>query len=102
MSATATPIPSPDRAYIDPGTPQGRVVSAYHQAAQFLASGLALAYQPYFTLRDFLLAIGCRMTTAFNDLSSEAERALYASDAMDDESALRAETLADAVREEGA
>ena len=42
------------------------------------------------------------MTTDFNDLSSEAERALYASDAMDDESALRAETLADAVREEGA
>ena len=102
LSATGSPMPLPNWAYIDPGTSRGRVVSAYHHAAQFLASGLALAYQPYFTLRDFLLAIGSRMTTAFNDLTSEAERALYASDATDDESALRAEALADSVREEGA
>ncbi len=77
-------------------------MSAYHRAAQYLASSLAVAYEPYFTLRDFLLAIGSPMTPAFDDLTSEAERALYSSDATDDESALRAEALADAVREEGA
>ena len=92
--------PLPHWAFMDSSASRRRVVSAYHRAAQFLASSLAVAYEPYFTLRDFLLAIGSRMTKTFDDLTNEAEQALYASDAKGEESALRAEALADAVQEE--
>ena len=102
MSATDSPTPLPDWAFADAGTSRGRVVSAYHIAAQYLASSLAVVYEPYFTLRDFLLAIGSRVTKTFDELTDEAEQALYASDAKGEESALRAEALAAAVQEEGA
>ena len=86
--------------YVDPVTPQGRVVAAYHRAAQLLESSLAVAYQPYFTLRDFVLALGTRVTGAFLDLTRVAERALYASSPTDEEEARRAEHLVQSVQED--
>ena len=94
------PLPAESWTYMDTGSPRGRVVFAYHSAAQFLESRLAIAFLPSFTLRDFLMAIGSRASTAFIDLTELAERALYATQRMDEAGARRAEDLAQAVQEE--
>ena len=97
---TDTLIP-PTWAYIDPDSSRGRVVSAYHRAARLLESSQAVSFYPYFTLLDFLIAIGSRVSKAFVELTSVAERALYAARGTGEEEAQRAEGLARAVQEEG-
>jgi Domain of unknown function (DUF4129) len=59
-----------------------------------------MAFLPSFTLRDFLVAIGSQASTAFSDLTSLAERALYATQRIDEEEARQAEDLAQDVQEE--
>jgi hypothetical protein len=86
--------------YIDPGSPRGRVVSAYHSTARFLELSLEITFLPYFTLHDFLIAIGSQASTALIDLTGLAERALYAAQPVDEKEAQRAEGLAKAVQEE--
>lgn len=86
--------------HIDTSSPRGRVVFAYHNAARFLELSLAMAFLPSLTLRGFLATIGSQASAAFTDLTSLAERALYATQRMDEEEARQAEGLARAVQEE--
>lgn len=88
------------RTYVDTSSTRGRVVFAYHSAARFLELSLAMAFLPSFTLRDFLIAIDSQANAAFTDLTSLAERALYATQHMDEGEARRAERLAQTVQEE--
>jgi hypothetical protein len=99
-SVTPASPPAESWAYIDPDSPRGRVVSAYHSAAQFLELSSEMAFLPSFTLRNFLIAVSSQASAAFIDLTGLAEHALYATQPMDEEEARRAERLAQAVREE--
>jgi hypothetical protein len=100
VSVFPAPLPAESWAYTDTGGPRGRVVLAYHSAAQFLEFSLEKVFPPSFTLRKFLISIGSRASTAFVDLTGLAERALYATQPIDEEEARRAEGLAKAVQEE--
>ena len=100
VAATASPSRSA-QTYRNPATPEGRIVSSYYRAARLLESGLAITFQPHFTLRGFLRAIGLHMGSAFAELTQLAERALYSFQNTDESEALHAEELAKAVEEEG-
>jgi hypothetical protein len=92
--------PAENQIRIDTSSPRGRVVFAYLSAARFLELSLRMAFLPSFTLRDFLVAIGSQASTAFSDLTSLAERALYATQRIDEEEARQAEDLAQDMQEE--
>ena len=97
-----TPLVSaPAWAYIDPNTPRGRIVSAYHRAARFLESDLGVSFQPHYTFRDFLATIGSHVRTAFAELTRITERALYGVYGYDEQEARHAEELARATQGEG-
>ena len=72
---------------------RGRIVSAYHRAAGFLASSQSVAFQPFFTLRDFVVAMGSRASAAFVELTTIAERALYGRKEPTEEDAHQADAL---------
>ena len=82
---------------IVPNTPRGRVMHSYHLAARFLATSLEISYQPYFTLRDFLSAIGSVLSSPFAGLTNMAERSLYSTEGVGETDAQRAEDIADTV-----
>jgi hypothetical protein len=100
VSVIPAPLPAESWAYIDTGSPRGRVVWAYRSAAQFLEFSLEKVFLPSFTLRNFLITVGSQASTAFTDLTGLAERALYATQPTDEEEARQAEGLAKAVHEE--
>lgn len=83
------------------GRSQNLVIAAYFSSVRFLEASRAVSMQPYFTLRDFLSAIGERMGNAFPELTAIAERALYAAHALEDSDVVRAEELAARVVQEG-
>lgn len=81
---------------------RGRIVSAYHRAAGFLGSSQSVAFQPFFTLRDFMAAIGSRASAAFVELTAIAERALYGPKEPTEDDAHQADVLDAAVhRDQG-
>ena len=84
------------------GRSQTRVIAAYFSSVRFLEASRAVSMQPYFTLRDFLSAMGERMGNAFPELTALAERALYAAHALEDSDVVRAEELTARVVQEGA
>jgi len=86
--------------YLGPGTPRGRIIGAYQRAALFLEGTLAVSVGPYNTLRDFLRALGIRVSSAFADLTEATERALYSVQGPDEEEVQRSERLARTVEQE--
>ena len=98
--ATGTSLSRYAQSYLNPVTPQGRIVSAYNRASRILESSRAISFHLHFTLRDFLRAIGLRVGSAFAELTELAGLALYSSQATDVSEAQRAEELAKAVQKE--
>jgi len=90
----------PSLAFAEPGSPRMRIVSSYHSAAEFLAARRAIPLRPSFTLRDFLRAVGVPIKSAFAELTSLAERALYRSREPEEADPQRAEELSEQVKEE--
>lgn len=78
-----------------------RVVVAYFTAARFLEASRAVSMHPYFTLRDFLGALGLHMGSSFAELTLLAERALYAPSGPGEAEVQRAEELVHRVSREG-
>ncbi|MDP3061641.1 MAG: hypothetical protein Q8O40_00295 [Chloroflexota bacterium] len=86
--------------FAEPGKPRARIVSSYHRAAQLIVERRRVSTRPSFTLRDLLRAIGVGIGSAFAQLTSLAERALYRIEEPEDAEAQQAETLSERVREE--
>ena len=98
--ATGTSLSRYAQSYLNPVTPQGRIVSAYNRASRLLESSRAISFHLHFTHRDFLRAIGLRVGSAFAELTELAGLALYSSQVTDVSEAQRAEELAKAVQKE--
>lgn len=79
---------------------QGRIVLIYRNAAQILGSSKGILLLPTTTLRDFLIAVGSQVETAFEELTRLTERALYRIDQPHEEDVTSANQLLEQIREE--
>jgi hypothetical protein len=94
----AGPIAFPP--YLNSDTPRGHIIRAYYRAARCMEGRLAVSLRPYYTLRNFLQALGPGANSAFAELTQSTEHALYGIQGPEEAEALRAEWLAEDIEKE--
>jgi len=107
VSSLPTPEPSPSSPSPHPGYEfagiKGRILTAYLGALETVEKVSRATLQPHLTLREFLKTTASKLPTAlkpFTELTAITEVALYSIRHLDEETARRAEKLADTIKEE--